>query len=85
MIGYRFCICSNIIFFFFFVFFFRILGILSSPGGLPRNLPCLTAHFVGRDADVDEIEKKPQTFRMVVLLSISGIRQTVYFQVCIKC
>ena len=44
---------------FFFFFFFRILGILSSPGGLPRNLPCLIAHFVGRDADVDEIEKKP--------------------------
>ena len=82
MIGYRFCICSNIIFFF---FFFRILGILSSPGGLPRNLPRLTAHFVGRDADVDEIEKKPQTFRMVVLLSFSGIRQTGYFHVCIKC
>ena len=46
------------------------------PGGLPRNLPYLTAHFVGRDADVDEIVKKLQTFRMVVLLSIPGIGKT---------
>ena len=56
--------------------FFRILGPPSSPGGLPRNLPHLTAHFVGRDAEVDEIEKKLQTFRMVVLLSIPGMGKT---------
>ena len=56
--------------------FFRILGPPSSPGGLPRNLPHLTAHFVGRDAEVNEIEKKLQTFRMVVLLSIPGIGKT---------
>ena len=61
---------------FFFYFFFRILGIPSLPGGLSRNLPYLTAHFVGRDADVDEIVKKLQTFRMVVLLSIPGIGKT---------
>ena len=56
--------------------FFRILGIPSSPGGLPRNLPYLTAHFVGRDVDVDEILTKLQTFRMVVLLSIPGMGKT---------
>ena len=60
----------------FYFLFFRILGPPSSPGGLPRNLPHLTAHFVGRDAEVDEIEKKLQTFRMVVLLSIPGMGKT---------
>ena len=55
---------------------FRILGIPSSPGGLPRNLPYLTAHFVGRDVDVNEILTKLQTFRMVVLLSIPGMGKT---------
>ncbi|CAH3038733.1 unnamed protein product, partial [Pocillopora meandrina] len=40
------------------------------------NLPHLTAHFVGRDAEVKEIEKKLQTFRMVVLLSIPGMGKT---------
>ena len=60
--------------FFFFFFFCRILGIPS--GDQPRNLPCLTAHFVGRDVDVNEILKKLQTFRMVVLLSIPGMGKT---------
>ena len=69
----RSCICSNLFFLFFF-FFCRILGIPS--GGQHRNLPCLTAHFVGRDADVNEILKKLQTFRMVVLLSIPGMGKT---------
>ena len=59
-----------------FFFFLRILGIPSSPGGQPRNLPCLTKHFVGRDAGVDEIIKKVETFRMVVLLSIPGMGKT---------
>ena len=59
-----------------FSFFFRILGTPSSQGGLPRNLPHLTAHFVGRDADVDKIVKKLQTFRMVVLLSMPGMGKT---------
>ena len=63
-------------FFSFFFFFLRILGIPSSPGGQPRNLPCLTKHFVGRDAGVDEIIKKVKTFRMVVLLSIPGMGKT---------
>ena len=54
----------------------RLLGSPSSPGGQPRNLPCLTAHFVGRDVDVNEIVKKLQTFRMVVLLSIPGMGKT---------
>ena len=72
MIGYRSCICSN----FFHFFFLRILGIPSSPGGQPQNLPCLTKHFVGRDAGVDEIIKKVETFRMVVLLSIPGMGKT---------
>ena len=58
------------------LFFFRILGVPSSPGGLPRNLPYLTAHFVGRDADVDKILQKLQIFRMVVLLSIPGMGKT---------
>ena len=71
MVRYCSCICYH-----FFYFFFRILGIPSLPGGLPRDLPYLTAHFVGRDADVDEIVKKLQTFRMVVLLSIPGIGKT---------
>ena len=73
MVGYRSYICSN---FFFFLFFFCILGIPSSQGGLTRNLPYLTAHFVGRDADVDKIVKKLQTFRMVVLLSMPGMGKT---------
>ena len=73
VIGYRSCICSN---FFPFFFFLRNLGIPSSPGGQPRNLPCLTKHFVGRDAGVDEIIKKVETFRMVVLLSIPGMGKT---------
>ncbi|CAH3038737.1 unnamed protein product [Pocillopora meandrina] len=51
-------------------------GIPSSPGGQPQNLPCLTKHFVGRDAGVDEIIKKVETFRMVVLLSIPGMGKT---------
>ena len=72
MVGYRSCICSN----FFFFLFFCILGTPSSQGGLPRNLPHLTAHFVGRDADVDKIVKKLQTFRMVVLLSMPGMGKT---------
>ena len=59
-----------------FSFFFCILGTPSSQGGLPRNLPHLTAHFVGRDADVDKIVKKLQTFRMVVLLSMPGMGKT---------
>ena len=59
-----------------FSFFFCILGIPSSQGGLTRNLPYLTAHFVGRDADVDKIVKKLQTFRMVVLLSMPGMGKT---------
>ena len=61
-----------------FSFFFinHLLGPPSSPGGQPRNLPCLTAHFVGRDVDVNEIVKKLQTFRMVVLLSIPGMGKT---------
>ena len=62
--------------FFLFFFFFRILGIPSSLGGQPRDLPCLTAHFVGRDADVDKIVNQLQTFRMVVLLSIPGMGKT---------
>ena len=70
----RSCICSNLFFLFF--FFCRILGIPSSQGGLPRNLPHLTAHFVGRDADVDKIVKKLQTIRMVVLLSMPGMGKT---------
>ena len=72
----RSCICSNLFFLFFcFCFFFcRILGIPS--GDQPRNLPCLTAHFVGRDVDVNEILKKLQTFRMVVLLSVPGMGKT---------
>ena len=57
-------------------FFFCILGIPSSQGGLTRNLPYLTAHFVGRDADVDKIVKKLRTFRMVVLLSMPGMGKT---------
>ena len=61
---------------FLFPFFFCILGIPSSQGGLTRNLPYLTAHFVGRDADVDKIVKKLQTFRMVVLLSMPGMGKT---------
>ena len=73
MVGYRSCICSNL---FFIYLFFRLLGPPSSPSGQPRNLPYLTAHFVGRDADVDEIEKKLQSFRMVVLLSIPGMGKT---------
>ncbi|RMX53563.1 hypothetical protein pdam_00004414, partial [Pocillopora damicornis] len=51
-------------------------SIPSSQGGLTRNLPYLTAHFVGRDADVDKIVKKLQTFRMVVLLSMPGMGKT---------
>ena len=73
MVGYRYCICSNL---FFLYLFFRLLGPPSSPSGQPRNIPYLTAHFVGRDADVDEIEKKLQTFRMIVLLSIPGMGKT---------
>ena len=73
MVGYRSCICSNL---FFIYLLFRLLGPPSSQSGQPRNLPYLTAHFVGRDADVDEIEKKLQSFRMVVLLSIPGIGKT---------
>ena len=73
MVGYRSCICSNL---FFIYLFFRLLGPPSSPSSQPRNLPYLTAHFVGRDADVDEIEKKLQSFRMVVLLSIPGMGKT---------
>ena len=57
-------------------FFCRILGIPSSQGGLPRDLPHLAAHFVGRDADVDKIVNQLQTFRMVVLLSIPGMGKT---------
>ena len=57
-------------------FFFRILGIPSSPGDLPRNLPCLTAHFVGRDTDVKEIIEKLEDSRMVVVLSIPGMGKT---------
>ena len=57
-------------------FFFRILGIPSSPGDLPRNLPCLTAHFVGRDTDVKEIIEILETSRMVVVLSIPGMGKT---------
>ena len=74
VVGYRLCICSN--FFFLSLFFFRILGIPSSLGSQPRDLPCLTAHFVGRDADVDKIVNQLQTFRMVVLLSIPGMGKT---------
>ena len=59
-----------------FFFIIHLLGPPSSPGGQPRNLPCLTAHFVGRDVDVNEIVKKLQTFRMVVLLSIPGMGKT---------
>ena len=73
MVGYRSCICSNL---FFIYLFFRLLGPPSSPSSQPRNLPYLTAHFVGRDADVDEIKKKLQSFRMVVLLSIPGMGKT---------
>ena len=77
MVGYRSCICSNFFFLsLFFFFFFRILAIPSSLGGQPRDLPCLTAHFVGRDADVDKIVNQLQTFRMVVLLSIPGMGKT---------
>ena len=46
------------------------------PADQPRNLPYLTAHFVGRDVEVDEILTKLQTFRMVVLLSIPGMGKT---------
>ena len=46
------------------------------PADQPRNLPYLTAHFVGRDVEVDEILMKLQTFRMVVLLSIPGMGKT---------
>ena len=69
----RSCICSNLFFLFFFC---RILGIPSSQGGLPRDLPHLAAHFVGRDADVDKIVNQLQTFRMVVLLSMPGMGKT---------
>ena len=72
-VGYRSCICSN---FFFPFLFFRILGIPSSPGDLPRNLPCLTAHFVGRDTDVEEIIEILEASRMVVVLSIPGMGKT---------
>ena len=72
-VGYRSCICSN---FFFPFFVFRILGIPSSPGDLPRNLPCLTAHFVGRDTDVEEIIEILEASRMVVVLSIPGMGKT---------
>ncbi|PFX29079.1 hypothetical protein AWC38_SpisGene6130 [Stylophora pistillata] len=51
-------------------------GSPSSPGGQPRNLPCLTTHFVGRDEDVDKIIKKVKSSRMVVILSIPGMGKT---------
>ena len=72
MIGYRSCICSNF-FPFFFSSYFRYTVVA---GWSTSNLPCLTKHFVGRDAGVDEIIKKVETFRMVVLLSIPGMGKT---------
>ena len=71
MVGYRSWISLNFSF-----LFFRILGPPSLPADQPRNLPYLTAHFVGRDVEVDEILTKLQTFRMVVLLSIPGMGKT---------
>ena len=71
MVGYRSCNSLNFSF-----LFFRILGPPSLPADQPRNLPYLTAHFVGRDVEVDEILMKLQTFRMVVLLSIPGMGKT---------
>ena len=71
MVGYRSCISLNFSF-----LFFRILGPPSLPADQPRNLPYLTAHFVGRDVEVDEILMKLQTFRMIVLLSIPGMGKT---------
>ena len=62
--------------FLFFFFFFRILGIPSSPGDLSRHLPCLTAHFVGRDMDLNKIIEILEVSRMVVLLSIPGMGKT---------
>ena len=71
MVGYRSWISLNFSF-----LFFRILGPPSLAADQPRNLPYLTAHFVGRDVEVDEILTKLQTFRMVVLLSIPGMGKT---------
>ena len=53
MVGYRSWISLNFSF-----LFFRISGPTSLPADQPRNLPYLTAHFVGRDVEVDEILTK---------------------------
>ncbi|XP_078372057.1 uncharacterized protein LOC144655634 isoform X2 [Oculina patagonica] len=58
----------------------RVLpGSPSSPGvGRPGILPCLTKHFIGRDADVENIIKKLRTdsSRMVVVVSPPGMGKT---------
>ncbi|KAL9986672.1 hypothetical protein ACROYT_G000846 [Oculina patagonica] len=58
----------------------RVLpGSPCSPGvGKLGILPCLTKHFIGRDADVDDVIKKLRTdsSRMVVVVSPPGMGKT---------